>query len=353
MNWKYINLIVFISALLFQACKSGESEPHITDAEWNFTKTFQCRSILDTGYAKGDSATFCVHFLVVSKNYTPVGKRIIYSVIVDDYTQVQIKGAYGLFYSMMSANSSIDSVYMLIQLDNNITSTPVLFLKRTETYFQVIPLFSAVANIDKGAIRRIDWDDDCWDCVGTACSEELIYWGPPKIYEKNCISSCSYNASDPSASYECDPKIYISWLNTDVNGDYMTSAGLRISRFKQFSISKMYQSAMSTYNGIKDTVTNNWNDIFDYNANKSNTTNTTTPTTFLKTSNKRILNRGYERFQDLEDEGNNNKDNTQTNPANPLTKERMPDNQKNTQNNNNNFNKNNAESHDDKNNENI
>ena len=42
-------------------------------------------------------------------------------------------------------------------------------------------------------------------------------------YYSSCITTINQTQS------ACDPKIYISYLGTDVNGNYMTSAGMRIS----------------------------------------------------------------------------------------------------------------------------
>ena len=39
-----------------------------------------------------------------------------------------------------------------------------------------------------------------------------------------------------SNSTSCDPKIYVSFIGTDSSGNYLESAGMRISRFQQYSI---------------------------------------------------------------------------------------------------------------------
>lgn len=66
----------------------------------------------------------------------------------------------------------------------------------------------------------------------------------------------------------------------------MKSAGLRISRFRQYSIGQMYASAKNTFDGAVEKVKNTWNETISENLKKisggggstnPNTNNTTNP----------------------------------------------------------------------------
>jgi hypothetical protein len=60
----------------------------------------------------------------------------------------------------------------------------------------------------------------------------------------------------------------VSFTGKDGKGNYLKSAGLRISRFRQYSIGQMYASAKNTFDGAVDTVRNTWNETISENLKK-------------------------------------------------------------------------------------
>jgi hypothetical protein len=44
-----------------------------------------------------------------------------------------------------------------------------------------------------------------------------------------------------------DPKIFLSWIGTDKNGNYMLSQTKRISRFTEYSVGNVYQDALKIF----------------------------------------------------------------------------------------------------------
>jgi len=48
-----------------------------------------------------------------------------------------------------------------------------------------------------------------------------------------------------AAAESCDLKIFVVWQGTDANGQYLKSVNKRFSRFRQFSVSTAYQSALN------------------------------------------------------------------------------------------------------------
>jgi len=53
-----------------------------------------------------------------------------------------------------------------------------------------------------------------------------------------CNNQTCISVTDPG----CDPQIYVSWVGSDKNGAKMTSAGMRLSLFKQFSSTDLLAS---------------------------------------------------------------------------------------------------------------
>ena len=45
---------------------------------------------------------------------------------------------------------------------------------------------------------------------------------------------------------DCDLKIYVSWFGTDKDGNYLISAGKRLSAFRSWSLKSAYESASQT-----------------------------------------------------------------------------------------------------------
>lgn len=42
----------------------------------------------------------------------------------------------------------------------------------------------------------------------------------------------------------CDPKLYVVWVGTDVNGEYLTSANLKITNFNNYNMGKIYSDLL-------------------------------------------------------------------------------------------------------------
>lgn len=63
--------------------------------------------------------------------------------------------------------------------------------------------------------------------------------------------------SSTSKGFDCDPKFYVTWFGTDVNGKQLQSSSLSMSRFRQYSVGSLFNSAVGVFNNtigkIKDT----------------------------------------------------------------------------------------------------
>jgi hypothetical protein len=183
-----------------------------------------------------------------------------------------------------------------------------------------LPVYTAIIGLVMGKVEYIDWDEGCFfcaangpDCVpdtydvnaslpiidvgmrncrrdtdscypsvspsatdgpaaasASPAASEMVLSDDPENPAPSASASASVTPSispspqvaNPvnSTSNACDLKVYIAWAGTDANGRYLTSAGRRFSRFRQYGTSTLYQGAM---NVIDDSV-NIANKAIDY-----------------------------------------------------------------------------------------
>jgi hypothetical protein len=80
-----------------------------------------------------------------------------------------------------------------------------------------------------------------------------------KVTEKNCKNKlCTLDADN---AFNCDPKFYITWFGTDVNGNQFKSSNLSMSRFRQYAVGSLYNSAKDAFNKTMETLKNTWEDV--------------------------------------------------------------------------------------------
>ncbi|EWS72669.1 hypothetical protein TTHERM_000727808 (macronuclear) [Tetrahymena thermophila SB210] len=216
-----------------------------------------CGGATDTNsYNRGDTAIICVQI-------KGLGKKIPFQVTVDQYAGLNLKGTYNTIKSLANFSTQAQTAngfQLVVQsFQNSIQSDALTYIRQdtptagSTTTPYVFPIFSAVIQITNGKITGIDWDNGCWNGSSpTVCKQLTVSTldskGNQTTYSEsnNYITDCTNNSTDGS----CDPKVYISWMGTDSNGNYMTSAGLRMSRFQSYSVGEFYQSSKSAFSGI-------------------------------------------------------------------------------------------------------
>nr|CCA20136.1 conserved unknown protein putative [Albugo laibachii Nc14] len=115
------------------------------------------------------------------------------------------------------------------------------------------PYLTAIISVKQGLVQGVTWDDGCFFCSRDACL--------PNLYSSitntslqlphqgfSCYTNTSICNDTVSA---CDLTIYIGWTGTDKDGNYLSSAGLRMSQFQKFSFASYYSS-------IKTSLSNFW-----------------------------------------------------------------------------------------------
>lgn len=116
----------------------------------------------------------------------------------------------------------------------------------------VVSVYTAVMHVKDGELEGITWDDGCFFCEedSASCIATSMTWaGEPistgNLAGKGCAQSKAECGQDPA---QCGLKVYVVWTGTDKNGRFLTSAGTRFSRFKQYSTGTLYKSARKRVN---------------------------------------------------------------------------------------------------------
>jgi hypothetical protein len=113
---------------------------------------------------------------------------------------------------------------------NNIQSEPYQYLKDKI----VAVVFSVVITMNSGKITLIEWDNDCG-----LCDSYCLTWNSKAI--------CAESECSQGSEGDCDPRVYISWIGTDKNGNNLLSSGYRMSQFRKYSINKLYSEAKTSF----------------------------------------------------------------------------------------------------------
>jgi len=217
----------------------------------------KCVDYTTRTFGIGDNITFCVHFI-------PRKLRMAFNLNVDEYSVVTVTGA---AYFVLQ-DSIVNSVYFISQLSNYTNDYMAQYFSATKF---MIPVFNLVIKMKLGKILGIVWDNDCYTCpVTPQCinqtalnvnSTDIV----TKYYDTNCnMEIC--DTKNTTGIFQCDPKFYITFWGTDKDNRPFQSAGLAMSRFRQYNVASLYTSAKSAFDVAIKEFTNTFNDI----SNKTN-----------------------------------------------------------------------------------
>jgi hypothetical protein len=113
----------------------------------------------------------------------------------------------------------------------------------------VVPFHTIVIRVDQGVIQEIKWDDD-----DSLCDNDHSVDGNCGIDINTCHASESYGKENTATSTDCDFKIYVSWSGTDKEGTFLSSSQRRLSQFRQWSLSAVYNQASNFNTGDLPTI---------------------------------------------------------------------------------------------------
>jgi hypothetical protein len=108
------------------------------------------------------------------------------------------------------------------------------------------------------------WDNDCFSCLTSdKCysNDQITYLNDTsiKVNYKNCKQDLCKNTKDEA--FQCDPKFYITWFGTDSKGRQLKSSNLSMSRFRQYAVGSLYNSARDAFNTTISVLQNTWEDV--------------------------------------------------------------------------------------------
>lgn len=116
----------------------------------------------------------------------------------------------------------------------------------------VVSVYTAIMHVKEGELEGITWDNGCFfcdedsdACVDTSMTRDGEPIASGALAGKGCAQSTAKCGQDPVL---CGLKVYVVWTGTDKNGRFLTSAGTRFSRFKQYGTGTLYRSARKRVN---------------------------------------------------------------------------------------------------------
>lgn len=143
------------------------------------------------------------------------------------------------------------------------------------------PIYTTVVQVVKGEVQSITFDDGCFFCdsMSPSCATNAVpiagSAAPPPASARGCFvqeNECEPRGDSGGAAGNgvaptvpsgnaCDLKLFVVWTGTDVDGNFLTSAGRRFSRYRQYGLQlpSMWQSlkgvaseAASRLNPVRD-----------------------------------------------------------------------------------------------------
>lgn len=102
-------------------------------------------------------------------------------------------------------------------------------------------------------VQGVSWDDGCYFCDSDTCESNLYKYASnstaSQLEDGNTCYTSSASCSGENASV-CDITLYVGWTGTDRNGEYLSSAGLRMSQFKKYSIGSYFSSVTGSLSSL-------------------------------------------------------------------------------------------------------
>ena len=138
-------------------------------------------------------------------------------------------------FALLELDNSFNTDYYnkntTVQIEASLNASKAI---NTATEELRVPFFTIIIELNQGEISSITWDDKCVGCLSDECIDGFC--GIPQNY---CGTADSQT--------DCDLKIYLGWFGTDKNGNYLTSAGQRLSAFRSWSLNEAFEAASETY----------------------------------------------------------------------------------------------------------
>ncbi|KAG8457942.1 hypothetical protein KFE25_012008 [Diacronema lutheri] len=178
------------------------------------------------------------------------GQKAVFYPRVDDYAVLELTG----LPNTTESASNQTSVWLAVEGKDTVGQNDALKWvphdKPWSTDASVAPFFTAVVQLERGVVQRVQWDSGCSTCspsdenacVSDGSTARCSTLEPPL----NQCYDCRIPHSECKAAGQCVPRVYVAWLGTDARGNPCTSAGKVISRFRGSSFRGLYDSGSTS-----------------------------------------------------------------------------------------------------------
>ncbi|DAZ95982.1 TPA: hypothetical protein N0F65_009283 [Lagenidium giganteum] len=183
---------------------------------------------------KGQTTHVCVN---VNDKY-----RTVFTPIADYFTVLRVDNS----WNDSRIGGDPHGAYISVSSLSNRTTYKLYSSDRGKIY----PFLTAIISVKKGVVQGITWDDGCYFCDPDTC-ESNLYRAPTNVssqlYDQGntCFNQRSQCAGANATT--CDITVYVGWTGTDKNGNYLSSAGLRMSQFQKYSIGSFFKNLKNKF----------------------------------------------------------------------------------------------------------
>lgn len=122
---------------------------------------------------------------------------------------------------------------------------------------RVYSYVTAIISVKQGVIQGVTWDDGCYFCDAATCEPNLYRFATNVSSQLGDQGYTCYNSMETTCKSEnssiCDLTVYVGWTGTDSKGNYLSSAGMRMSQFKKYSIGSFFTNLASTFSALLPT----------------------------------------------------------------------------------------------------
>ncbi len=165
-------------------------------------------------------------YIVVEDENNDEIYRSVYCPSVDYYSVLKFNG----FWTITNVNSlKINYHVELWSQGKMLFKTSSKVLKDTQ-YF--VPFRVVEVTVEDGVVKDLQWDEQL---LCSLCSTKCV--------DGACGVTFSGKSVTTDGSFQ--PKIYVAWVGTDINGYYMTSSSDNVSQFNFLDATSMAESMSS------------------------------------------------------------------------------------------------------------
>lgn len=117
----------------------------------------------------------------------------------------------------------------------------------------MFPVLSVVITLDEGELKSI-----VVETLEKACDQpetnKVLDVGFPDTNKDTEVTTCGLNdcSLDSNATGRCDPKLYITWIGTDIDNHNLVSVNERLTNFNNYNIGAVFEDLIGNDTNMRD-----------------------------------------------------------------------------------------------------